>query len=294
MTQAFRGRGTSRPYLGLRPALSIIAAMEASNPNAGIGDQAAIARLTEREKECLRAWLGRKTAKEIALDLDISHHAVEKRLKMARIKLNVTSSLEAAHLLAEAEGYQHLGAHSADLEAPVDSGQRSGSHAKTLGVATMSILVAATLALAMQASGTQESYGALPSSGAGKNVGYRGYRPEDMVQPTEAEIAVITQTTFDYLDEDKSGFLEGRESPVSPPSTPQPVYENDGHGNAVDTGAVRQMTTKEATDGFYELADKDGDGRVSYPEYHDWSRGTLVRIGIPAEWRANLQTPPAS
>ena len=46
-----------------------------------------ITRLTEREKEALRRWLGHKTAKEIALDLGISHHAVEKRLKMARVKL---------------------------------------------------------------------------------------------------------------------------------------------------------------------------------------------------------------
>jgi DNA-binding CsgD family transcriptional regulator len=65
-----------------------------------------LARLTEREKVCLRQWLEHKSAKEIALDLGISHHAVEKRLKMERLKLGVASSLQAAQMLGEAEGYQ--------------------------------------------------------------------------------------------------------------------------------------------------------------------------------------------
>jgi DNA-binding CsgD family transcriptional regulator len=64
-----------------------------------------LSRLTEREKVCLRQWLQHKSAKEIAVDLGISHHAVEKRLKMARTKLGATSSLQAARMLGEAEGY---------------------------------------------------------------------------------------------------------------------------------------------------------------------------------------------
>jgi FixJ family two-component response regulator len=50
-------------------------------------DRGALSRLTEREKVCLRQWIQHKSAKEIAADLGISHHAVEKRLKMARTKL---------------------------------------------------------------------------------------------------------------------------------------------------------------------------------------------------------------
>jgi DNA-binding CsgD family transcriptional regulator len=73
-------------------------------------------RLTEREKECLRLWLEHKTAKEIALDLGISHFAVEKRLKMARTKLDVTTSLEAARMLADQEGYDQPVPQLADLE----------------------------------------------------------------------------------------------------------------------------------------------------------------------------------
>ena len=68
-------------------------------------DRERLSRLTEREKLCLRQWLQHKSAKEIAADLGISHHAVEKRLKMARTKLGATSSLEAARMLGEAERY---------------------------------------------------------------------------------------------------------------------------------------------------------------------------------------------
>ena len=74
-----------------------------------------LSRLTEREKVCLRQWLQHKSAKEIAADLGISHHAVEKRLKMARTKLGATSSLEAARMLGGAEGYGRTVPQSPDL-----------------------------------------------------------------------------------------------------------------------------------------------------------------------------------
>jgi len=78
-------------------------------------DRGSLSRLTEREKVCLRQWLQHKSAKEIAADLGISHHAVEKRLKMARTKLRATSSLEAARMLVEAEGYGQAVPQSSDL-----------------------------------------------------------------------------------------------------------------------------------------------------------------------------------
>jgi DNA-binding CsgD family transcriptional regulator len=78
-------------------------------------DRESLSRLTEREKVCLRQWLHHKSAKEIAADLGISHHAVEKRLKMARTKLGATSSLQAARMLGEAEGYGQSVPQSPDL-----------------------------------------------------------------------------------------------------------------------------------------------------------------------------------
>ncbi|MEM6858893.1 MAG: LuxR C-terminal-related transcriptional regulator [Pseudomonadota bacterium] len=250
-----------------------------------------ISKLTEREREVLRLWLERKTAKEIAMDLSISHHAVEKRLKMARAKLGVASSLEAARLLSEAEGYQPMAAQPPDLAAMHMPSQDANSHARKIGVVIV-ILLAAAAALAVQSTSPSQTYGALPDSGAGEDVGYQGVLDEDMIRPTEAQSAVITRTTFEFLDEDRSGFLEGRESPVSAPSKPQSLPTKNEEGNVIGT-EKRLMTQKQATDGFYARADTDGDGRVSYAEYHAWSRPTLQRIGVPKTWIANLEPAPA-
>jgi len=86
--------------------------------------EAAVARLTANEKECLRRRLLPQTAKEMATDLGISPHAVEKRLKMARAKLGVSSSLAAARLLAGAEEDQLLVPHIPDL--PDSTNQSQG------------------------------------------------------------------------------------------------------------------------------------------------------------------------
>src|SRR3954465_125981 len=77
--------------------------------------RAAILRLTKAERECLKRCLSHQTAKQMALDLGISPHAVEKRLKMARAKLGLSSSLEAAKLVESLEGSGRLGPHASDL-----------------------------------------------------------------------------------------------------------------------------------------------------------------------------------
>ena len=71
--------------------------------NEGIGA------LSEREKETLRFLLVGHDAKSIALNLGLSVHTVNERLRDARRKLGVSSSREAARLLADAE---HPGANS--------------------------------------------------------------------------------------------------------------------------------------------------------------------------------------
>ncbi len=60
--------------------------------------------LTEAEKEVLRLYLTATDQKEIARLIDRSPSAVEQRLASARRKLNVNRSIDAAHLLAHAEG----------------------------------------------------------------------------------------------------------------------------------------------------------------------------------------------
>lgn len=59
--------------------------------------------LSEREKEALRLLIRGHDAKSIARELGLSVHTVNERLRDARGKLDVSSSREAARLLAEAE-----------------------------------------------------------------------------------------------------------------------------------------------------------------------------------------------
>lgn len=112
-----------------------------------------LARLTEREKVCLRQWLQHKSAKEIAADLGISHHAVEKRLKMARAKLGASSSLQAARTLSEAEGYGQTVAQTPDLASHALSTQTVFTRPLVIGAIAMSLIGAAVLALLMQPAG---------------------------------------------------------------------------------------------------------------------------------------------
>jgi DNA-binding CsgD family transcriptional regulator len=85
--------------------------------------RAGLARLTENEKQGLRRRLLPQTAKEMAIDLGISPHAVEKRLKMARAKLGLSSSLEAARLLVALERYDRTVPQEPALALPGDMSQ---------------------------------------------------------------------------------------------------------------------------------------------------------------------------
>ena len=108
-------------------------------------DTAAVARLTAKERECLRLWLDHATAKEIAIRLGVTHHAVEKRLKSARHKLGVTSSLEAARIFARTERYE--GTISGPPE--LSNGER-GAQIGGLGALIRSMILVLALALTAQ------------------------------------------------------------------------------------------------------------------------------------------------
>jgi len=112
-----------------------------------------LARLTEREKACLRQWLQHKSAKEIAIDVGISHHAVEKRLKMARLKLGAASSLQAARMLGEAEGYGPAVAQAPDLPHHTPRLQLVVTRPLIFGAITMSLIAAFILAAIVQPTG---------------------------------------------------------------------------------------------------------------------------------------------
>lgn len=135
-----------------------------------MNDGASLSRLTDREKVCLRKWLEHKSAKEIAADLGISHHAVEKRLKMARTKLGATSSLEAARMLGEAEGYGQVVPQTPELVSdplPLHSGF---SRSAVLGVAIMIVVGAIVLGLLSQPVAFSQAANNQPSAPPGERV----------------------------------------------------------------------------------------------------------------------------
>jgi DNA-binding CsgD family transcriptional regulator len=138
---AISGRFTSGPYYR-RAATAFI--------HSSMVDRNSLSRLTEREKVCLRQWLQHKSAKEIAADLGISYHAVEKRLKMARTKLGATSSLEAARMLGEAERYGQAVPQSPDLVSDALPLHPASTRLAVLGVAIMILVGAIVLALLLQ------------------------------------------------------------------------------------------------------------------------------------------------
>ena len=81
---------------------------------------AAIARLTPRERECLRL-AGSMTSKDIARHLGISPHTVDERIAAAVKKLGASDRRAAARLL---QG--HEGAAALQLEDPAPSGEAGG------------------------------------------------------------------------------------------------------------------------------------------------------------------------
>lgn len=132
---------------------------------------AAIRRLTQAERECLSRRLDHQTAKKMALELGVSPHAVEKRLKMARAKLGLSSSLEAAKLLEAAERSGRLGPHFPDLPLGAAPADDDGSEAAAqdeiawttrpraywvTGAMVMSAIAAMALIIGVQSSGAGE------------------------------------------------------------------------------------------------------------------------------------------
>ena len=260
-----------------------------------------LSKLTEREKECLRAWLDHRTAKEIALDLGISHYAVEKRLKMARVKLDVASSIDAARMLGEAEGYGQTVAQAPELPRITANDQRSRFQNLELGALIMILATAVTLALLVQGSGEAQSPSAEADGGSGgtaqhsngvyeaiENGEERSFDEFEFVKASPERVRAYVRQEFDAFDKDGSGFIEVVEAPLRlaamkprPAGEPIRPYRKEDvaeewHGPAAQRQYVANL-------------DDDDDGRVSFEEYaeqvmpHRLERGIPL---IPADWSA--------
>ena len=226
----------------------------------------AVARLSEGERVCLRRRLSSQTAKEIARDLGISPHAVEKRLKMARTKLRVSSSLEAARLLASAEGSQPLVPRTSELEAGPSAAEkvvRGDDHQRrarsiiglTAGVFTMSILAAAILI----------------ATGAGPDSTPQAAR----YKATPEQARAFLTSSFATMDRDKSGAIELAEAPgvsVRPLATGRDE-------------PLRRMPVDQGRRMWIAQSDSDGDGKVGLTEWIARFQRAIEANGVPANWR---------
>ncbi|KPP90156.1 DNA-binding transcriptional regulator, CsgD family [Erythrobacter sp. HL-111] len=228
-------------------------------------------RLTEREKEALRLWLDHRTAKEIALDLGISHHAVEKRLKMARTKLGAASSLEAARMLADAEG-PAAGCGQAVADPPdlrSAPGPRKSWQHRTALAGGIAMFVASIVVIAVWSSA--------PATG-----------------PLEIELEPGSERVFALLDEDGSGFLEGAESPFVTGVLGEPDSQPDRQEAGERELVPGDDPDAERIAAFYREADTDGDGRVSRREFDLWHEASLAEMGIEVRRVLKIERKPES
>lgn len=244
-----------------------------------------ISRLTAREKEVLRAWLAHKSAKEIALDLGITHHAVEKRLKMARTKLGAATSLEAARMLAQAEGategYGQTVTAPPDVSASPSLPPSRRYRPFVLGGIAMSLSLILALALAPASPLAPDDERAVAAAAAAASAA---------AAPIEIEIDSDLGKLFAHHDTNQSGFLESPESPIVEiafvdDTGPEPV---DGAA-AIGGGAAPDQIAE-----FYATADTDGDDRISLAEFTGWSKARWAEMGIEVKTIVKVLPAPQS
>ncbi|UUR08138.1 LuxR C-terminal-related transcriptional regulator [Sphingomonas glaciei] len=86
--------------------------------------------LTDRQFQCLEGFWARKTSKQIALELSISHHSVEKHLLACRERLQVSSSAEAARMIFAGDEALAVRPYyeASELHPDAAMSQRSGTH----------------------------------------------------------------------------------------------------------------------------------------------------------------------
>lgn len=245
-------------------------------------DHAAVARLTAKERECLERWLGHATAKEIALDLGITHHAVEKRLKSARQKLDAASSLDAARILARVTGYGRAVSGSPEVataDAPAQfvghAAARPGTpgllrHAATVpGVIIMSLALAAALALSLGGNHAEtEQTPAEPLRVTGQSIDVRFFKQGD-------ELDEHIGSTFDRLDADGSGFIDGPEMAAMRIAV---VKSASSDSYMILMLRPDRDSSADFPTVSLERADGDGDRRASAAEYRALVSGELDRM----------------
>ena len=186
-----------------------------------------VSRLTIKERECLIRWLNHETAKQIALTLGISHHAVEKRLKSARAKLGVGSSIEAAQMLARVEGYGQTVSQSSDLSDEASAVHTKRSNPLKIGALIMTPILAVLATIALQADlavppaeyGIAVEADSLTVHDSGQVDAFTVVRlrgqADGQDNPTDEELTEYLDEQFRKFDNDGNGSIESGEFPTA-------------------------------------------------------------------------------
>ncbi|MEW4448427.1 helix-turn-helix transcriptional regulator [Qipengyuania sp. JC766] len=205
-----------------------------------------LARLTEREKVCLRQWLQHKTAKEIAANLQISHHAVEKRLKMARTKLGTTSSMAAARLLNEAEGYGRTVPQAPDLTASSRQSHTAFTRPLIMGAIGMTLIAATALFFMYQSAAEQTPH--------------RDTAPQVRQEDEQLDLALANLITSAEVGPDGEVFLA---IPLSDQRYLQPL---SGHYWQISAAGHRDLASRSL---WHRTLDVKGRQASGKPLYYD-------------------------
>jgi DNA-binding CsgD family transcriptional regulator len=253
--------------------------------------RAALGRLTAGERECLERRLYHQTAKEIALELGVSPHAVEKRLKMARAKLGLSSSLQVARLLAATAGeYQQTGPQTADLPSAPPASERRFDRPLILGGLVMILVTAALIALAAQSSGGAAG-SVIPSAPVGetKPDNFRMAPASDFVDGTPEELRAFAEDRFRAMDKDGSGFIEREEAPAVQIRLTDTAWTGDGPPPRewLEQQASRAVPVEPviARAAYIARADADADGKLSFDEYLAGREAGFDGKQVPVIWR---------
>src|SRR5690606_13573730 len=232
----------------------------------------------------LRRRLRHQTAKEMALASGVSPHAVEKRLKMARAKLGLSSSLEAARLLAASEGYQRTGPQAADLSAGPPRSDKRLHRSLMFGGLAMTLVTATILALAAQSSAP---------AGETKPDNFRMAPASAFVEGTPEELRAFAEERFREMDKDGSGLVERGEAPIPQIRLTEGTWEGDGppprewfeqqRSQAVPLGADMARAA------FIARGDGNEDGKLSFDEYLTIRNSGFDAKQIPVGWREQRQ-----
>jgi DNA-binding CsgD family transcriptional regulator len=277
--------------------------------------RAALGRLTAGEKECLERRLQHQTAKEIALELGVSPHAVEKRLKMARAKLGLSSSLDAARLVAASERDQQTVPQTPDLATGPSAADTWPVRPLVIGAAAMSLATAVLIIFALQ--GSTSSGGVAPLHGGGvapypgdgsapepdeppqnpafdpdgRPIVWETPDPSSMVKASPTEMYIVVNATFTVLDRNKSGFIEPAETLIAGEGeVEQTIYSRDEAGEVRPTGEVRRVSPEQVRAEYIARGDTNNDGKWDFNEYREWMKPILAQNGIPAAWREDIES----